>query len=49
MKRDTKKTLIIFGLGLLLAALGFLYLWRGSLTTAPILIVGGYLEVSELQ
>lgn len=43
MKRDTKKTLIIFGLGFLIAASGFLYLWRGSITAAPILIIGGYL------
>ncbi|MCK4649224.1 hypothetical protein KAT51_06855 [bacterium] len=43
MKKDTKRTLIVFGLGLLLAASGFLYLWKGSLTTAPILIIGGYL------
>ena len=43
MKKDTKRTLTIFGLGLLIAALGFLYLWRGSLTAAPILIIGGYL------
>jgi len=43
VKRDTKRTLIVFGLGLLIAASGFLYLWKGSLTTAPILIIGGYL------
>ena len=43
MKKDTKRTLTIFGLGLLIAALGFLYLWRGVLTAAPILIIGGYL------
>jgi dipeptide/tripeptide permease len=45
VEKDTKRTLITFGLGLLLAALGFLYLWRGSLTAAPILIIGGYLVV----
>ena len=37
------KGFLIFGLGLLIAASGFLYLWKGSLTTAPILIIGGYL------
>jgi len=43
MEKDTKRTLIVFGLGLLTAALGFLYLWRGSLTATSILIIGGYL------
>lgn len=43
MKKSTKRTLILFGLGLLIAILGFLYLWKGSLTAAPILIIGGYL------
>jgi hypothetical protein len=43
VKKDTKRTLIIFGLGLLTAVLGFLCLWRGSITAAPILIIGGYL------
>lgn len=43
MKRDTKRTIVIFGLGLFITASGFLYLWKGSLTAAPILIIGGYL------
>ncbi len=43
VKKDSRRTLILFGLGLLITALGFLYLWKGSLTAAPILIIGGYL------